>query len=62
MRMNLGLLALIALIVCRIFSENFSILVRAVVFLALGVIFLVTNVFLSRCFPQERKPGEGRGS
>lgn len=59
MRMNLGLLALIALIVCRIFSENFSILVRAVVFLALGVIFLVTNVFLSRCFRRNGSRGKG---
>lgn len=58
MRMNLGLLALIALIVCRIFSENFSILVRAVVFLALGVIFLVTNVFLSRCFRRNGSRGK----
>lgn len=58
MRMNLGLLALIALIVCRIFSENFSILVRAVVFLALGAIFLVTNVFLSRCFRRNGSRGK----
>ncbi len=55
-RLNLGLLALIALIVCRIFNENYSILTRAMVFLSLGVVFLLANGILHRYF---RKHGTG---
>lgn len=50
LRLNLGLAALIALIICRIFNENYSILTRSVVFLSLGVIFLLANVILGRYF------------
>ena len=56
LRLNLGLFALIALIVCRIFNENYSILTRAMVFLSLGVVFLLANGILHRYF---RKHGTG---
>lgn len=59
LRLNLGLTAILALIVCRIFSENFSILTRSVVFLSLGALFLLTNVFLSRYFRTNEPRGKG---
>lgn len=58
LRLNLGLLQLIALIACRFFNENYSILVRSAVFIGLGVIFLLANVILG-CYFRSHKLQKG---
>lgn len=47
-QMNVGLLAVTALIVARFFDADLSFLLRGLVFIALGVAFLVANVVLLR--------------
>jgi len=47
-QMNVGLLALAALVIARFFDGDLSFLLRGLVFIALGVAFLVTNVVMLR--------------
>ena len=47
-QMNLGLLVVTALIVARFFDSDLSFLLRGLIFIALGVAFLSTNVIMLR--------------
>ena len=47
-QMNVGLLAVTALIVARFFDSDLSFLLRGLVFIALGLAFLATNIFMLR--------------
>jgi hypothetical protein len=47
-QMNLGLLAITALIVARFFDTDLNFLLRGLIFIALGLAFLVTNVIMLR--------------
>ena len=47
-QMNFGLLAVTALIVARFFDSDLSFLLRGLVFIALGLAFLATNIFMLR--------------
>ena len=47
-QMNLGLLAVAALVVARFFDTDLNFLLRGLIFIALGVAFLVTNVIMLR--------------
>ncbi len=44
--MNIGLLLLTALIIARFFDSEFSFLVKGIVFILCGTIFLLTNLYL----------------
>ncbi len=52
-QMNVGLMALTALIIARFFDSDLDFLLRGLVFIALGIAFLVTNIMILR-----RKRGE----
>ncbi len=45
-RMNMGLLLLAALTIARFFDSEFSFLIKGIVFIACGVIFLLANFYL----------------
>jgi len=47
-QMNVGLLALTALIIARFFDSDLNFLLRGLVFIALGIAFLVANVVMLR--------------
>ena len=47
-QMNIGLLALAALVVARFFDSDLSFLLRGLVFIVLGIAFLVANVVMLR--------------
>ena len=47
-QMNVGLLAITALIVARFFDSDLSFLLRGLLFIALGIAFLVANVVMLR--------------
>ena len=45
---NLGMIVFSALVVARFFDSDFSFIAKGLVFIALGVAFLVCNIILSR--------------
>ena len=47
-QMNVGLLAVTALFVARFFDSDLTFLLRGLIFIALGIAFLVTNLFMLR--------------
>ncbi len=47
-QMNVGLLAITALIIARFFDTDLSFLLRGLIFIALGVAFLVANIVMLR--------------
>ena len=47
-QMNVGLLAITALIVARFFDTDLNFLLRGLIFIALGIAFLVANVVMLR--------------
>ena len=47
-QMNVGLLTITALIIARFFDSDFGFLLRGLVFIALGITFLVANVVILR--------------
>jgi uncharacterized membrane protein len=52
-QMNVGLLAVMALIIARFFDNDLSFLLRGLIFIALGIALLMANIFMLR-----RKRGE----
>lgn len=47
-QMNVGLLTVTALFVARFFDSDLPFLLRGLIFIALGIAFLVTNLFMLR--------------
>jgi uncharacterized membrane protein len=52
--MNAGMLQLVLLFSCKFFDENIDIMRRSIIFIVIGVLFILTNMYLSYYFKKSK--------